>query len=58
MDNRMVICTGGPRDGWEGTILHGRKISFPIDPKAQYEITEKLDCFGRRIAVPVDSAAG
>jgi len=49
-----VICAGGPRDGWTGHILHGRRISFPVEPKADYVITDAMDGDGRRIAIPAD----
>lgn len=47
-----VICVGGPRDGWEGYIWHGGKITFPSEPVAEYDITELRDAVGRRIATP------
>jgi hypothetical protein len=47
-----VICYGGARDGWVGTILHGSKLSFPAEPKADYKMTDREDCHGRRIFVP------
>lgn len=47
-----VICRGGERDGWEGTILHGRKLVFPVS-RAEYDITDETDDTGRRVAVPV-----
>lgn len=56
MGGITVICVGAPRDGWMGTIMHGRKIRFPTDPKAEYEMTDSYDVLGRMVCVAIEHA--